>query len=302
MGAQNLDFLPRLGDGFKNMGKSIAGWFKSTGNAISEKLGSSSETFTVAEKNGKKVCQIPGQVNNLHGADLAHELEQIGETVEIRPLLNEGRTGFASGSKLRKFEFTHNGIDITVVDGKPKKMVQAGKDVLAQYTNPVQTADVAIKQEIEGILTKVKNGADLESLGLRNMYYQNVENGVKRFYSLENLGVNPELRCVYTRDFAIDSKAVKAKRNIKEIDEFLTNWVEGKLDISKLTSGKLKTDIGTFVVKGNGEIVELITEGGQHLKPGSVDFDALKYANKEIFENVPKQHASYTDRVYAMAA
>ena len=304
MGAKNLEFLPRLADGFKNMWGAVKGWFSSTSKSVGEKLGLSSETLQVAEKNGKKVCQIPGQVNNIRGANAIEELEKIGASTDIKGLLNaEGK--LASGSQLRAYSFDFNGINVSVNKGKITKMTQDGKDVLAKFMNPIEKADVAVKEEIGKMVSQFSKGENLDIL--RNIKYSNAEDGISRLYTMSNIGETPKLVAAVTKDLPIDSKYVnafrlKASQNNPKVEEFLTAWSEGKLDISKLTGGKLKTEIGTFVVKENGEITELITKSGQHLKAGSVDFLDLQYKHKEIFANVPKRHALYTDRVYAMAA
>ena len=297
-GGANLEGLDKMKDGFNNLWKGVSNWFKSTTKTVSDKILGNAEVFQVSEKNGQKVCQMPNKVNTLHCGDINESLRKLGASTELKQLVDTNGK-LVSGSALRDYTFNCQGVDVVVKKGKIKQITEGGKNILDRIAKPVEQGDVAIKKEIEELIAKFAKGEELGRL--RNIKYINTENGLTKLYSMGTVGETPKLISALTKDFAVDSSTVNAYRVNSKIDEFLKAWSEGKLDVSKLTSGKLETGLGTFVVKENGEIVELITKEGNHLKAGSIDFLDLQYKNKEIFENVSKQHALYTEKTYAIA-
>ena len=199
-GNKKLDLIPRIGDGFKNMWKSVT-------KTVGEFFGKSSDTFKVFEKNGEKVCNIPGKTNRLYGKNLTtEELKKIGETAEVRALMNESGKAFAEGSQLYYYTFEHKGLEITVTNGKLSKIMNGSENVLAKYKNSSEAADIAIKTEIDELISKFSKGENLELL--KNIKYKNVQNNVTRYYTLGTIGDEAKLTGIVTKDFAIDSPAV----------------------------------------------------------------------------------------------
>lgn len=199
-GNKKLDLIPRIGDGLKNMWKSVT-------KTVGEFFGKSSDTFKVFEKNGEKVCNIPGKTNRLYGKNLTtEELKKIGETAEVRPLMNKSGTALAEGSNLLRYTFNDKGLEITVVKGKLKRITKDGKNVTAQYTNSVKTEDINLLKQIEEKIAKYNKGENIADL--KGIRYMHTENGVSRFYSITKAGDEPKLISVVTKDFAIDSPAV----------------------------------------------------------------------------------------------
>ena len=198
-GNKKLDLIPRIGDGLKNMWKSVT-------KTVGEKLGNTAETFQVVEKNGKKVCQIPGRTNRLYGENLVEDLGKIGQTAEVRPLMNKSGTAFAEGSNLLRYTFNDKGLEITVVKGKLKRITKDGKNVTAQYTNSVKTEDINLLKQIEEKIAKYNKGENIADL--KGIRYMHTENGVSSLYSITKAGDEPKLISVVTKDFAIDSPAV----------------------------------------------------------------------------------------------
>ena len=298
-GAKNLDFFPRIADGYKQIFNGI----KKNANDVTQK-------FSLVKKGDKSFFTIPGKSNRISGSNpkLADMADELGIDINTPDLTDALKNKAAT---LRRYDFMEDGYKISVrrhLNDKTKgSIVAIAADGKKLYEKDLMNAT---DDTLKNLYTKIKTSMDKFNAGddLNRLSKIEFATGNKaellKVYSLDavdNVKV-PKLKTLHTNRFGKNSPQLDAyRRAYPDIDEAIK-----KMDFEndwKVVEGFFNADThygnGKFKIV-NDEVVGVTI--GNHFYPESSDmFQSIVYREPKIRENILSKAKEFYDVTYHLA-
>lgn len=278
--------IAKIWDGAK---KYFTGATNTVKNTINGNNKMTDEIFTIAKNGDDILCTIPGKTNVIKGEHL-DDVARLGSKVDM-PALTDKAT------EILKFEAKLSDNSSIIVRGnKLQKLIDAnGNNVSLDKLSDLE------KEEVNKIITAVKNKDKSILKKLRNVIGRQTENGITRsFVTQATKTAKNGVRKATTKKFLVDSTAVKAYRQQNpQLSEAIEEFGKDVVSKFKINTAEKATDIGTFKIVGD-KIAGIQTATGYY-PVDSQNYRALLFDNKEIFDSVLSDPKKFTNIVYRVA-
>lgn len=281
--------IAKIWDGAK---KYFTGATNTVKNTINGNNKMTDEIFTIAKNGDDILCTIPGKTNviKIKDPNFADDVARLGSNLEIPDLTDKA-------TEILKFEAKLSDNSSIIVRGnKLQKLIDAnGNNVSLD-----KLSDLG-KEEVNKIITAVKNKDEAILTNLQNVVGRQTENGITRkFVAQATDAAKNGVRSASTKKFLVDSTAVKAYRQQNpQLSEAIEEFGKDVVSKFKINTAEKATNIGTFKIVGD-KIAGIQTATGYY-PVDSQNYRALLFDNKEIFDSVLSDPKKFTNIVYRVA-
>ena len=286
-------------EGFKNIWKGIAG----KADDVLKPTRAMKE-FNFVAKDGSKVYVKDGKIT---GVAIKGESTVLKTNAEVSKYLRDNKitipnylngTKLSDGVKLTRYTIEHNGNKFVVENGKIIEAVnpngkKVSKDKLDDFMEKLKG-----KKTLEDRIASIESGKNKQINKLEDVRYTYEKDGL--IYS----GWTDKGTERLTIPGKLNNKATEAEwkawlNKNSEVDTQVKTLIEkGRVDGVSVKDFSYKDNNGNILfVNEKGEITSIQLKkkpknGAQTLKPGTTEYDAWLYDNKEVKEAVKKEFES----------